>query len=149
MNLGDHLVAAPGDVETVHKVAPHQGGQIAAHLLEIKPHVRRFVTVDNDLSLRLVYLHVDNRRKSEHSALYGFELQLLRKAQDFIRFFCRGQDEFYRELTAAGQSRRSHRKHLDAGNLRKPLLGLRQDLEYIALTVLPGFGHHTAETGCR
>jgi hypothetical protein len=59
----------------------------------------------------------------------------------------RGNDEFDRKLTAAGQGRRRDREHLDAGDALQLAAASRQDLKHGALALVPRFGHHAAEAG--
>ena len=86
LDLGDHLVAAAGDVEPVDKVAAHHGGQVSAHLLQIQSHFGCFVTVNDDFGLGLVDFDIDDGRKGEQPAFGCGRLDLSGELQELLGF---------------------------------------------------------------
>ena len=67
--LRDDLVAPALDAEAVDEVAAQRGAHVLADLLEVQAQLRHLLPVDLDLRLRLVDLHVDQRREVELPAL--------------------------------------------------------------------------------
>ena len=77
LDLRDHLVAAPVDVEAVDEVAAQHRRQIGADLLHAQAHRRHLVAIDDDLGLRLVDAHVGDGREGELAALHRLLHELL------------------------------------------------------------------------
>ena len=71
LDLGYHLVASAGNVESIDISAPEERTQIRSHLLEVESQVRHPVPVDAKQGLGLVDLDIDNGREGEHPALNG------------------------------------------------------------------------------
>ena len=147
LDLGDDLVASTRDVETVHEVAADQSAQVAGDLPQVEAQAGDLVPVDDELGLGLVDLDVDQRREGEHPALHGLPLQLVGELQDLPGFRRRRQDEFHREIAAAGEGRRRRREDPDPGDLLELLLDGGQDLEDVPLPFAPRLDDHSAETG--
>jgi len=72
--LRDDLVTATSDVEAVDEVAAEHRAEIFTDLLHVQTERGDLVAIEYDLSLRLVNLGVDERRKSKHPALRRFSL---------------------------------------------------------------------------
>ena len=147
-DLGDDLVAAAGDVETVDEIASEHGRQVRAYLLEVEAEIRDLVAVDDDLGPGLVDFDVDDGREGEHAAIHGLDLDLAGELQDRVRLRRGRQEKLDRELPAARQGRRRHGEHPDARNAGEFSLNLRKDLENGAVALLPGLEDHAAEAGC-
>ena len=105
------------------------------------------VPVDDEFGLWLVDLDVDQRGEGEHPALHGFHLQLLGELQDLPGLRRRRQDEFHREVAAAGEGRRRRREDPDPGDLLQLLLDPGEDLEDVPLPLVPRLDDHPAEPG--
>ncbi len=149
LNLRNDLVTTAGDVETIDVVSTDHSRQVATDLLQIETEHGYLIAIDDEFTLGLIDFDVNNRRKQEHAALHGFELQLLSELQDLLGVGCGGQNEFYRKVAATRQGRRRDREHADAGDAAQLLLDLRHNLKHGALALFPGLGHQTTKAGGR
>jgi hypothetical protein len=102
LDLRDHLVAAPRDVEPVDVVAAHGRGQVVADLLQVEPERRDLVAVEHDLGLRGVILHVDERREIEPLRGHRGVRELPREGEDLLRVGRRREDDLDREVPPPG-----------------------------------------------
>ena len=61
LDLGNDLVTASGNVETIDIISADGRGEIGSHLLHVQAERSHFVVIENNLRLRLIDLCVDVR----------------------------------------------------------------------------------------
>lgn len=97
LDLRNDLVAAPLDVEAIDEVTAERRTDIAADLLHRQAHRTDLVAIEDDLRLRLIDVHVDDRREREVPRLRPVLCELLCELQDLCVARGRSDDDLDRE----------------------------------------------------
>ncbi len=148
LDLRNDFVASALNAEPVDIVSAQQGGQILSGLAQVNSLRAQLVAIEDDLGLRLVELQV-GVGVDEQTAGESLPHQLLGEVEQLLRLARRGDYEINREISAAGQRRRSQRNHADARDLRQRPRGFEQKLLRGLFPLAPRLGHHAAEAAGR
>ncbi|MNH00491.1 hypothetical protein D3C79_596830 [compost metagenome] len=147
LDLGNHLVAAAFEGETVDFRLAQQGRQGAAQGVHRHPHLRRLGPVDIHHHFGLVEGQVDVE-EGELAGFLGAGLDALGHIQQ-CRVVASAVDHEleWQALAGAGQRRQVEAEDLQAADFLELALHQRQQLHLRALALVPGLEQEAADAG--